>query len=57
MINVTNFKFSIRSGFKNQVWLGVAIFLISSAASAQTYPVSGVWVATDDTVSRTDNAE
>ena len=48
MINVTNFKFSIRSCFKNRVWLGVAIFLFSSAASAQTYPVSGVWVATDD---------
>src|ERR1700716_1464924 len=48
MINVTDFKLSIRSGFKNRVWLGVAIFLFSSAASAQTYPVSGVWVATDD---------
>jgi hypothetical protein len=48
MINVTNFKFSIRSGFKRRVWLGVAIVLFSSAASAQTYPVSGVWVATDD---------
>jgi hypothetical protein len=48
MINVSDFKFSIRSGFKNRVWLGVAIVLFSSAASAQTYPVSGVWVATDD---------
>jgi hypothetical protein len=48
MINVTNFKFSIRSGFKRRVWLGVAVVLFSSAASAQTYPVSGVWVATDD---------
>src|SRR5450631_2645928 len=48
MINVTNFKFSIPSGFKRRVWLGVAIVLFSSAASAQTYPVSGVWVATDD---------
>jgi hypothetical protein len=48
MINATNFKFSIRSGFKNRIWLAVAIFLFSSAASAQTYPVSGVWVATDD---------
>jgi len=47
-INATNFKFSIRSGFKNRTWLAVAIFLFSSAASAQTYPVSGVWVATDD---------
>src|ERR1700675_4104492 len=48
MISETNFKFSIRSGFKNRTWLAVAIFLFSSAASAQTYPVSGVWVATDD---------
>jgi hypothetical protein len=48
MINATNFKFSIRSGFKNRAWLAVAISLLSSAASAQTYPVSGVWVATDD---------
>jgi hypothetical protein len=46
MISVPNF--SSRSGFKNRAWLGVAIFLFSSAASAQTYPVSGVWVATDD---------
>ena len=48
MINLSVFKFSIRSGFKNRVWLGVAIVLFSSAASAETYPVSGVWVATDD---------
>jgi hypothetical protein len=48
MINVFDVKFSIRSGFKNRVWVGVAVVLFSSAASAQTYPVSGVWVATDD---------
>jgi hypothetical protein len=48
MINVSDFKFSIRSGFRNRVWLCVAIVLFSSAASAQTYPVGGVWVATDD---------
>jgi hypothetical protein len=48
MISVPNFKFSSRSCFKNRAWLGVAIALFSSAASAQTYPVSGVWVATDD---------
>jgi hypothetical protein len=48
MINVINFKFSIRSGFKNRVWIAVATSLFSTAASAQTYPVSGVWVATDD---------
>ena len=47
-INVSDFKFSIQSGFRKRVWLGIAIVLFSSAASAQTYPVSGVWVATDD---------
>jgi len=47
MINVSDFKFSLRKGFKSQVWLGVAIVLFSSAASAETYPVIGVWVATD----------
>jgi len=30
-------------GLSSQVWLGVAIVLFSSAASAETYPVSGVW--------------
>jgi len=48
MINVSDLKFSSRSGFKSPVWLGVAVALFSSAASAQTYPVSGVCVATDD---------
>jgi len=48
VITVTDLKFSHRSGFKNRIWLAVAISLFSSAASAQTYPVSGVWVATDD---------
>jgi hypothetical protein len=45
---ISRFKFSIRSSFKTQLWLGVAIALISCAASAETYPVSGVWVAKDD---------
>jgi hypothetical protein len=48
MIHVTNFIFSIRSGFINRVWLAVAISLFSCAASAETYPVSGVWIARDD---------
>jgi hypothetical protein len=48
MIHATNFKFSIRSGFTNRVWLAIAISLFSWAASAETYPVRGVWVAKDD---------
>jgi hypothetical protein len=48
VIIVSRIKFSIRSGFKNRTWLAVALSLFSSAALAQTYPVSGVWVATDD---------
>jgi len=42
------FKIQPSIRFKNRIWLAVAISLFSSAASAQTYPVSGVWVATDD---------
>jgi hypothetical protein len=38
----------MRCGFINRVWLAVAISLVSCAAWAQTYPVSGVWVAKDD---------
>jgi hypothetical protein len=48
MIHATNFKFCIRSGFKNWMWLAIAISLFSCAASAENYPVSGVWVAKDD---------
>jgi hypothetical protein len=33
---------------KKRAWLGVAIVLFSSAASAQTYPITGVWIAKDD---------
>jgi hypothetical protein len=48
MIHVTHFIFWMRSGFINRVWLAIAISLFSCAASTQTYPVSGVWVARDD---------
>ena len=48
MIHVTHFKLCRRSGFISQVWLVIAIALFSCAASAETYPVSGVWVAQDD---------
>jgi hypothetical protein len=48
MIHVAHFTFRIRSGLTNRVWLAVAISLFSCAASAETYPVSGVWVAKND---------
>jgi hypothetical protein len=48
MIHVTKFIFSSRSGLINRVGLAVAISLFSCAASAETYPVSGVWIARDD---------
>ena len=47
-IHVSYFKFCMRSGFINRVWLAIAITLFSCAASAETYPVSGVWIAKDD---------
>ena len=48
MIHVTHCIFGMRSGFINRVWLAIAISLFSWAASAETYPVSGVWIARDD---------
>jgi hypothetical protein len=48
MINTTDCKFKITSWFKTRLWLGFAISLLCSAASAQNYPVSGVWVAAVD---------
>lgn len=48
MIHVTHFKFRMRSEFINRVWLAIAISLFSCAASAETYPVNGVWVANND---------
>jgi hypothetical protein len=48
MIHVPHFMFRMLSGLINRVWLAIAISLFSCAASAQTYPVSGVWVARDD---------
>lgn len=45
MINPVHFKFGIRSRSKSWIWLAAACSLFSFAASAQTYPVSGVWVA------------
>jgi hypothetical protein len=40
--------FRMRSGFISRLWLALAISLFSYAVSAETYPVSGVWVAKDD---------
>jgi hypothetical protein len=48
MIHATHFISCVRSGFINRAWLAIAISLFSCAASTQTYPVSGVWVARDD---------
>ena len=48
MIRVTHFTFGVRSDFINRMWLAIAISFFSYAASAQTYPVTGVWVAKDD---------
>ena len=48
MIHATHFIFWMRSGFINRLWLAIAISLFCCAASAATYPVSGVWVARDD---------
>ena len=48
MIFTTHFIFCMQSRFINRVWLAIAISLVSCAASTQTYPVSGVWVARDN---------
>jgi hypothetical protein len=48
MIHLTSVMFRVRSGFTNRLWLAIAISLFSCAASAQTYPVSGVWIAKDN---------
>jgi len=48
MIHVTHLTSRMRSGFINRMCLAIAISFFSYAASAETYPVSGVWVAKDD---------
>ena len=54
MINALNFKLSIQSGIKSRLWLSLAIVgsLFSFPAAAQSYSVSGVWVAMDNHFSR-----
>lgn len=49
-INAITFKFCIHSRFHKRLRLSLAIVgsLLSLAASAQSYPVSGVWVAMDN---------
>jgi hypothetical protein len=48
MIHSTQYISCMRSGFINRLGLAIAISLFSFAVSAETYPVSGVWVAKDD---------
>jgi hypothetical protein len=48
MVRATPLIFRLRSGFRSRVWLAIAISFISCAASAETYPISGVWVANND---------
>ena len=48
MIQVTHYIFRMRSGFISRAWLAIAISLFSCATSAETYPVSGVWLARSD---------
>jgi len=45
MIHITHYISGIRSGFINRAWLAIAISLFPCAASAEIYPVSGVWIA------------
>ena len=49
MINAVDFKFGIRPQFSGRIRpaLAIAVSLFSFSASAQTYPISGVWVAMD----------
>jgi hypothetical protein len=48
MINAINSTVSDSFGCKKLFWAGVTLSFLSCAAWAQTYPVSGVWVARDD---------
>jgi hypothetical protein len=48
MIHITNSMFCKHSGCINRGWLAIGILLFSGAASAATYPISGVWIAKDD---------
>jgi hypothetical protein len=48
MINAAKPKTNITFGFRKLTCASVVLSLFSLAASAQTYPVSGVWVEKDD---------
>src|SRR5207237_10206088 len=48
MIHITHYISGIRCGSINRAWFAIAISLFSCAASAEIYPVSGVWIARDD---------
>ena len=47
-INTINFKTRIHFRFNNRLSVAIVGLLFSFAASAQSYPVSGVWVAMDN---------
>jgi hypothetical protein len=48
MIRITHFMFCKHSRCIIRVWLAIGISLSFCAASAETYPISGVWVAKND---------
>src|SRR5207237_10274050 len=48
MIHITHYISGIRCGSIYRAWFAIAISLFSCAASAEIYPVSGVWIARDD---------
>jgi hypothetical protein len=48
MVHIADFKLRKRSGCISRVWLSIGLSLFSCAASAQTYPISGVWIAEDN---------
>src|SRR5438105_12160138 len=48
MIHIPHYISGLRCGSINRAWFAIAISLFSCAASAEIYPVSGVWIAKDD---------
>jgi hypothetical protein len=48
-MNAAEFNFGIRSQFNRRIWpaLAIVVSLFPFSASAQTYPISGVWIAMD----------
>jgi hypothetical protein len=48
MISITHFMFCKHSRCIIRIWLAIGISSSFCAASAETYPISGVWVAKND---------